>query len=190
MTRQFNSYVEDVDVDYWRRLCIEQGELRHYARDEEFISAGTVARYIGYVRKGALKYVCYGDDGTEHVVGLEFAGHFVCDFPFSLYNEKSRCSIIATTDSEIHCISVKSITERMKSDPELRDIIALATKAVFGMVYDRLMAFYTKTPRERYYDLITLDPNLFQQFSLKDIASLLRITPTHLSRLRAEINKC
>ena len=31
------------------------------------------------------------------LVGLEFAGGFVADFPFSLLGEKSRISIVAVT---------------------------------------------------------------------------------------------
>ena len=47
---------------------------------------------------------------------------------------------------------------------------------------------YSKSPQLRYNELICRDPNLFELFSLKDIASLLNITPTHLSRLRKKYN--
>lgn len=39
----------------------------------------------------------------------------------------------------------------------------------------------------RYNHLISTHPDLFNLFSLKDIASFLNITPTHLSRLRRKI---
>ena len=48
---------------------------------------------------------------------------------------------------------------------------------------------YVKTPQERYDDLINRHPDLFDLFSLKDIASFLNITPTHLSRLRKNDGK-
>lgn len=81
----FNSYIDNIDTDFWRELCISNGVLRHFEKGDEFITAGTVGRYIGYVEQGALKYVRFSSDGAPHVIGLEFAGHFVCDFPFSLY---------------------------------------------------------------------------------------------------------
>ena len=43
---------------------------------------------------------------------------------------------------------------------------------------------YVKTPQQRYDELVNRYPDLFDLFSLKDIASFLKITPTHLSRLR------
>lgn len=184
MTTQFNSYIDNIDTDFWKHLCKSRGQLRHYDKGEEFIAAGDVGRYIGYVESGALKYVCFSPDGTSHVVGLEFAGHFVCDFPGSLYRQKSRCSIIATVPCEIHCISSMEVSELMKTDEKVLRIVETSTREVFYTVYDRLVDLYSKSPQQRYDELLSRDPNLFQLFSLKDIASLLNITPTHLSRIR------
>lgn len=40
------------------------------------------------------------------------------------------------------------------------------------------LSLYAKTPQERHDELLSLDPNLFDLLSLKDIASLLSIIPT------------
>ena len=72
MPSQFNSYIDNIDTDFWQDLCKNRGHLRHYDKGEAFITAGEVGRYIGYVESGALKYVCYSSDGTHHVIGLEF----------------------------------------------------------------------------------------------------------------------
>lgn len=184
MPSQFNSYIDNIDTGFWRRLCVREGELRHYEKGEEFITAGTVGRYIGYVATGALKYECYSPDGTPHVIGLEFAGQFVCDFPGSLYGHKSRCSIIATTPCDIYCLPSAWVADRMQSDAHMREMADNATREIFATVYDRLVDLYSKSPQQRYRELISHDPNLFSLFTLRDIASLLNITPTHLSRLR------
>lgn len=181
---QFNSYIDNIDTDFWRDLCLNHGELRHYDKGDEFLTAGTIGRYIGYIKSGALKYVCFSSDGTPHVTGLEFAGHFVCDFPGSLYREKSRCSIIATVPCEICCAPSSTVAEMMQSDLKVKKVVENTTRELFNAVYDRLINLYSKTPQQRYDELICRDSNLFELFSLKDIASLLNITPTHLSRLR------
>lgn len=181
---QFNSYIDKIDTDFWQNLCKSRGQLRHYDKGEEFVTAGEVGRYIGYVESGALKYECYSSDGTSHVVGLEFAGHFVCDFPGSLYRHKSRCSVIATVPSEIYCIPSAKVAELMRTDEKVRQIVEDSTREVFYTLYDRFVDLYSKSPQQRYDELFRRDPNLFQLFSLKEIASLLNITPTHLSRLR------
>lgn len=184
MPKQFNSYIDNIDTDFWQNLCKSHGILRHYDKGDEFIKAGEVGRYIGYVESGALKYVCYSSDGVPHVVGLEFAGHFVCDFPGSLYRHKSRCSIIATVPCEIYCIPSAYVAKLMRTDENVCQIVEATTREIFYTLYDRYVDLYSKSPQNRYSELLSRDPNLFQLFSLKDIASLLNITPTHLSRLR------
>lgn len=184
MKDNFNTYIDGIDTDFWRELCLNEGKLIKYDRGDEFATRGKTARYIGYIGSGTLKYVVPADDGEEHVVGLEFAGEFVADFPFSLYGQKSRASIVAETPSEIYCFEVTRLKQMMDADLQLQQRIMKVTEAIFATVYDRYVALYTQTPQQRYDDLISRHPDLFSLFSLKDIASFLDITPTHLSRIR------
>lgn len=184
MTEIFNSYIEHIEADFWRELCLNEGELRHYERGMEFARAGEVAPYIGYIKSGILKYVARSGDGTEHVIGLEFEHEFVADFPFSLYGQPAKASIITVAPSDIYCVPSKVIRSRMETDCRMRDIIMQSTVAIFSTVYDRYKSLYSKTPQQRYEELINLHSDLFMKFPLKDIASFLNITPTHLSRLR------
>ena len=184
MSSNFNTYYENIDHDFWRKLCVEQGVLRSYDKGDYFIERGQVGRYIGFVKSGTLKYVAYDADGSESVVGLEFAGEFVADFPFSLYGKKSRVSIVAVTPCEIYCISAREVGMRMKSDEELYRAVAEANVALFDTIYDRYIDLHVKSVQERYNELIDKYKDIFSYFSLKDIASFLNITPTHLSRLR------
>ena len=184
MSSNFNTYYENIDHDFWRKLCVEQGVLRSYDKGDYFIERGQVGRYIGFVKSGTLKYVAYGADGSESVVGLEFAGEFVADFPFSLYGKKSRVSIVAVTPCEIYCISAREVGIRMKSDDELYRVVAETNVALFDTTYNRYINLHVKSAQERYNELIEKYEDIFLYFSLKDIASFLNITPTHLSRLR------
>ena len=115
---------------------------------------------------------------------MEFAGEFVADFPFSLYGKKSRVSIIAVTPCKIYCLSTRDFGMRLKSDNELYKIVAETSLALFDTTYNRYIDLYTKSAKERYDELVEKHEDIFSIFSLKDIASFLNITPTHLSRLR------
>lgn len=176
--------MESPPISYWRDLCLQEGTLRHYEKGGDFVSVGTVGRYIGLIKSGTLKYVAFSEDGSEHVVGLEFADEFVADYPFSLRGQKARISIVAETPCDIYCLSTAALSERLKNDPDFREIVTISTEAVFSTAYDRYIYLHTKTPKERYNILISQHPDLFLHFPLKDIASFLNITPTHLSRLR------
>ncbi len=180
----FNSYMNIPQIDYWRQLCLREGVTWHYEKGDYFFRQGEVAKYLGLVESGTLAYSVMDNSDIEHVIGLEYAGEFVSDFPFSLSGTPARASVIAQSTCEILCVPTQILRERMRDDADLREIVRVTTEAVFGTVYDRLISFYTKTPEERYSELASFDPQLFQHFSLKVIASLLKVTPTYLSRIR------
>lgn len=185
--KNFNTYIDTPAAAYWRQLCLEEGTVRHYERGDYFFREGEVAKYLGMIQSGTLKYTAYSDDGTEYILGLEFAGGFVSDFPFSFRGIKARTSVIATSPCDILCLPVSSIRSRIPDDPELLNAMLESTEAVFSTVYDRYKDLYTKSPQQRYSELISTHPDIFSLFSLRDIASFLRITPTHLSRLRHKV---
>lgn len=183
----FNPYIDDIDLGYWRDLCVREGKLRRYEAGEYFLTAGSVGRHVGYVKTGSLKYVADDDEGNEHVINLEFAGEFVADFPNSLYGIPSKVSIIANAACEIYCVPVNMLCNRMAVDKDFQFTVTKTSEQLFRLVYERLIESYTISPKQRYEQLITQYPDLFKIFPLKDIASFLRITPTHLSRIRKEI---
>ncbi|MBJ2184053.1 MAG: Crp/Fnr family transcriptional regulator [Muribaculaceae bacterium] len=189
MAENFNSYIEQIDFEAWREVCVSKGTLRHFAKGEEFVTIGKVGRYIGYIVSGALKYVACSADGTEHVMGLVFGNGFAADWPFCLYGQKAKLAIVAVSDCDIYCIPTNDFNRLIDTDPTFKDIVMHSTEAVYSTVYDRYVDLYVKTPQQRYHELVTNHPDLFDIFSLKDIASFLNITPTHLSRLRKNDSK-
>ncbi len=184
MKNNFNTYIEHIDLNAWREICISRGTLRHFAKGDEFVSIGEMGRYVGYIQTGTLKYVAISSDGTEHVMGLVFGEGLVADWPFCLYGKEAKLAIVAVSDCDIYCIPVKVIKALMDSDSHFKAIVMHSTEEVYTTVYDRYVDLYVKTPQQRYDELVNRHPDLFDLFSLKDIASFLNITPTHLSRLR------
>ena len=128
--------------------------------------------------------MAYTKNGDEKIVGLETVGGFVANWPYCLQRLPSQLSIISNSDSEISCLPVSKIVKWMEEDPDFEKLVNLATKAMFYTIYERMINLYTKTPKERYDDLLNICPQIFEIFDLKDIASFLNITPVHLSRLR------
>lgn len=184
MADNFNTYIEQIDFEAWREVCVSKGKLRRYAKGEEFVSIGNVGHYLGFIQSGTLKYVALSSDGSEHVMGLVFSEGFVVDWRNFLYSKKATVAIVATSDCEIYCLTNKEVRAMMNSDPYFNDMVKYTTEAVYGTLYDRYVNLHVKTPQERYDELVSRHQNLFELFSLKDIASYLNITPTHLSRLR------
>lgn len=133
----FNTYIEQIDFEAWRDVCVTKGALHRFAKGEEFVSVGKVGQYIGFIQSGSLKYVACSADGTEHVMGLVFNDGFVADWPFCIYGQKAKLAIVAVTDCDIFCIPSKDVKELMDCDPEFRDVVMHSTEEVYSTVYDR-----------------------------------------------------
>lgn len=184
MIKEFNTYLEGIDTEFWSRFCREEGELRKYKKGEEFITINTVAKYLGLIKSGSVKYIAYNSEMEEKIVGLETVNGYAASWPFCLYGLPSVVSIIANSDIELYCLPILKIKEMAKNDLDLEREIAHSTEQLFYTAYERLISFYTLTPKERYEALLKNCPKVFEIFDLKDIASYLNITPQHLSRLR------
>ena len=189
MIKEFNTYLANVDSDFWSRLIIEYGSLRIYKKGEEFIEIGNVGRYIGLIKSGSVKYVAYTSHLDEKIVGLETVDGFAASWPFCLNDIPSLVSIITNEDSEIYCLSVSKLKDLAKNNPEVSGQIAQSTEQVFYTAYKRLISFYIQSPKERYDNLLEKCPRIFEIFDLKDIASFLNITPIYLSRIRKKMKE-
>lgn len=72
----------------------------------------------------------------------------------------------------------------LNSDPMLRDLIMVKGDTLFPDIYTLYNNLQSKSPVQRYEELLAEHPNLDAMFRLKDIASYLNITVRHLTRLR------
>ena len=70
---------------------------------------------------------------------------------------------------------------------ENRALFARTAEGLLRQTYNRFLNLYGQSPKERYLALVAQCPEILQQVSLKELASYLQITPTHLSRIRKEI---
>lgn len=181
---EFNTYLHDPFVDEWADICREYGTLRTYKKGEELVTVGETARYVGLIKEGSVKYVVYTPDGEERVIGLETVGGYAASFPYCLNGSPSIFSIVANSDSEIYCLPVQRIVELSMYSAAVRQTIDRSLEAVFYNIYDRYVDLYALSPRERYEKLLRKCPELFDIFQLKDIASLLNITPAYLRKMR------
>jgi DNA-directed RNA polymerase specialized sigma subunit len=60
---------------------------------------------------------------------------------------------------------------------------------VMEEAYGRYLHLYQKSLTERYQELVEKYPDVFEQVTLRDIASYLLVTPIHLSRIRKKLGK-
>ena len=180
----FNPYIDKIDLNFWRELCVKEGKLCHYKKGEYFLHRRETPKYFGFITSGAFKYTINDTDGNEHITGLALCDTLAGDFYSSIRKESSLVALQAITDSDVWVCSTNLFRQILKENIELRCVMA---EELFRQTHDRYLNLYRQSPKERYWELIRCCPNILQDITLKELASYLQITPTYLIRIRKEI---
>lgn len=180
----FNPYIDKIDLNFWRELCVKEGKLCHYKKGEYFLHRRETPKYFGFITSGAFKYTIIDTDGNEHITGLALCDTLAGDFYSSIRKESSLVTLQAITDSDVWVCSTNLFRQILKENIELRCVMA---EELFRQTHDRYLNLYRQSPKERYWELIRCCPSILQDIMLKELASYLQITPTYLSRIRKEI---
>lgn len=181
---KFNLYTKHIDMTFWREFCNRKGRVMHFNKGETLARRGGKAKYWGVVISGYFKYSLTDKEGNTHVTGLAFADDFVGDFLNVIEAGNVGTDIIAATAAEVMICDVSLIRHLLVENPDVCRAMAIA---LFRQAYTLYLEMHVKTPKERYMALLERCPGIQHNITLRDMASYLQITPTHLSRIRKEI---
>jgi len=154
-----------------------------------FTEPGVVCKDIGFIVKGTVRYY-HVKDGEEITGYFSFENEFVSSYKSYLTQTPGLNYIQAPEDSELVIITHKNM-QLMLSNPLLAYKMERFGRMVaehYLICYeDRVSSFITKTPEERYIDLLSTGREILQRMPQHYIAHFLGITPVSLSRIRRRI---
>lgn len=183
--KSFNSYKENLDLEFLRKFCMEHGTLKIFSHGEVLESEGLPSKWIGYIVKGCFNYKVHNTiQGKDYITGFAFENEFVADYPNCLYGQEAVVTIEAEIQSEAYLIDGKELLNLYKTDAYNIQIGREIAEALFVQTYTNLLDQYRFDAHSRYIRLLSRCPQIVQQLSLKNIASYLNITPQMLSRIR------
>lgn len=181
---QFNAFEEAIDFSFWRKLCEKHGKLRHFRRGEYFARTGEVLKKAGWIVSGGFKHSLIDNSGNAKTVGFVFEGSVLSNYISSIHGKKIPTDIIALEDSDVLVIPASLIRERLMFDPTL---YIKFLDALFEQAYELVLNNYRSTPEQRYRQLLSRYPRLFDLVSLGEIATYLNISRRQLHRIRENI---
>ena len=77
MIAEFNSYMSNIDIDFFKELCLKHGELRHYKKNEFILHEGDACSFFGFILSGVVKYSCTNrTENKPYNVGFSFPNEF------------------------------------------------------------------------------------------------------------------
>ncbi|MCU0336037.1 MAG: Crp/Fnr family transcriptional regulator [Chitinophagaceae bacterium] len=159
-------------------------KYRQLGRGEYFVKEGTTSRQLALLVSGQIQYFSITDTGEEKTTYVSLAPSFAASLLSYLTEAPARENLRTLAPCELWVIDKQSATTLQDSVPAFKDFyigllewqLCCIDKAKFDII--------TLTAEQRYEKLLHEEPALLQQVPLQYIASMLGITPRHLSRLR------
>ena len=142
MIAEFNSYMSNIDIDFFKELCLKHGELRHYKKNEFILHEGDACSFFGFILSGVVKYSCTNrTENKPYNVGFSFPNEFIADYPTCLYGMKSELNIQAIIPCEIYICSSTFLQQKFKENNENQRIARIAAEQMFFQSYFTLFGF-------------------------------------------------
>lgn len=170
-------------------VFIQHIQLYKFRKKQLFAQAGKVCSHFGFVLRGSVRYF-HIKDGVDITGYFSFENEFVSSYKSFVTGAPALNYIEALEPTEIIVISKKNM-DLMLNNPMLAYKMERFGRLV-GEYYlicyeDRLAAFITQTPEERYLKLLETGREILQRMPQHYVANFLGITPVSLSRIRKRI---
>ncbi len=149
----------------------------------------TISTKTYFLEKGYMRSYILNEDNEEVTTNIYSAPCFVNDF-LSFFKKQPTKEVYQTlTDCSLWETSFKNVQTNFHNITEFREFSRLLFVINYYKLNDRLIEMASQKAETRYLNLLKLQPHIFQQVSLKVIASYLGITDSTLSRIRKETRK-
>ncbi|WP_175632142.1 Crp/Fnr family transcriptional regulator [Pedobacter ghigonis] len=156
------------------------------SKKEHFAIEGKVCDYMAFITRGAVRYY--------HIVdGQEITGYFSFEnelmSAYKSFVKRTPCAnyIQALEETELVLIAYNNL-QQMLNHPllalKMERFGRLIAEYYICCYEDRVTAFITQSPEERYTALEKTGRDIFQRVPQHFIANFLGITPVSLSRIR------
>jgi CRP-like cAMP-binding protein len=169
----------------YKTMLEEISTVRHIDKEHTILEQGKYCNHLWFINKGAVKAFEW-IEGNERVSHFFLSHMFFTNYYCWVTKNKSDLTYKAVEDSEIIEIDYPKL-EALCTRHHIFDTIGrkMAEK-IFVQEYFNKKLLLNYTAKERYEYFEKEQPEIFQHFNLKDIASFIGITDVSLSRIRKE----
>ncbi|WP_183566233.1 Crp/Fnr family transcriptional regulator [Mucilaginibacter sp. SP1R1] len=179
-----------LDETEWQQL-VPYLEISILKKKKNFADPGKVCNQVGLVVKGAVRYFNV-KDGEEITGYFSFENELLSSYKSFLTRQPCANYIQALEDTQMVTLSYNAM-QQIYADAlighKMERFGRLIAEHYLICYEDRVTAFVTQTPEERYNKLLETGGEVLQRIPQHYIANFLGITPVSLSRIRRRIMK-
>lgn len=172
----FDNLTSEKVAEHFYQKTFNKGDL--------FVTEGKTALQIGFVTDGQFQYYATTTQGEEKTTYIALQNSFVASLLSYLTETPARENIRALTNATLWIINKQDVLDLQNKIPEFQNFYIQLVEWQLCCIDKSKFDFITLTAEQRYDKLLKEEPELLRQIPLQYIASMLGITPRHLSRLR------
>ncbi len=158
-----------------------------FEKDTFFVKEGKISCQLAFVETGQFQFYSLTTQGEERTTYVSLENSFVASLLSYLNELPARENIKALTNATLWVIDKKDVTTLQNQMPSFKDFYIKLIEWQICCIDKSRLDLITLTTEQRYEKILKEEPALLQQIPLQYIASMLGITPRHLSRIRKNI---
>lgn len=160
--------------------------IRSHKKNEVFFKEGQISQTIYFVLQGCVR-LFYNADGVDKTAYFYTEGKFICAGESFTYNVPAIENYQAIEDTVLMHFEKETFDELFQHFPGLEIIGRIATEDELISCQKMIASFITKSPEERYVELLASQRELFQRVNQQYIASYIGVSPETLSRIKRRV---
>jgi CRP-like cAMP-binding protein len=175
------------DFDQFIQAC----EMVHFPKGEIIIRTGIKQNHIYFICKGLVRNYVFTDEGEIKTYGFRMENMTSTGYANYNYKEdlKAKVSVECLEPCEMIKIPISAIFSMVESSKVADKVGRFLAEIHVMELVDFIIDADTKSLLDRYNNLDTKFPNIHQRVPQHIIASYLRTTPVHLSRVKNATRK-
>lgn len=176
--------IHSLSQDFWTEL---QGLVQDnkYSKRTILLKEGDVCNDIHFLISGFARAYHF-NDGDDITSWFMKDGDVIISVQSFLKQEKSLETIELLEDCEVISLSYTSLQYLYRKYPDFNFVGRVLTEHYYMLSEQRAYSLRMHTAYQRYEDLLTSYPEIFQRAQLKYVASYLGMKPETLSRMRGK----
>ena len=160
-----------------------------FGADEIILQPPKVCAFIAFIRAGSMRSYHVDDQLTETNLLLKGKFEFITDYESFISQTPATLWIRSIESGSMILLEREGLHKLYETSFYWNKFGRIISEQIFLNSKRRTEELLFLTPKERYLLLMRTQPEFFQRYSLKDIASYLGVTPQSLSRIRNQLTK-
>ena len=161
---------------------------RAFSENEILLAPPNACSFIAFIKSGSARSFFKDDHLIETNLLLCSENEFITDYESFIEQSPANLWIQGIEKGEVILLDYHGLQKLYESSFYWNRFGRMISEQIFLNSKRRTEQLLFKSPKNRYLALIETQPDFFQKYALKHIASYLGITPQSLSRIRKQLS--